>query len=173
MKILALDPSIVSPGVAWFVDGALEASACIKVKRDTSLTAGARCQSAVADIFLWGILRSPDLLVFEYPQIYAHDTPATANAVIHMAGVGVGLAERLHVPCITYVPGTIWGQLPKYKTGSYWKSPRGARIWDRLSVVERAVAGDQHDRGDAIGIGLFQLGRFGIRHAPFTSKRDH
>jgi hypothetical protein len=176
MNLLALDPSIVSPGVALFRDGMLVVSAHFKVKADKTACAARRCVKAIDAILAW-VTRDFDVhtLVFEYPQIYAHDTPATANAVIYMAGVGMGLTYAL--PALTdvlsYVPREIWGQLPKSKTGSYWKSARGARVWSRLDVNERAVAGDQHDQGDAIGIGLFHLGRFGVQHAPFTSTRDH
>ena len=43
--------------------------------------------------------------------------------------------------------------------GSDWETPRGRRIRSRLSPAELALVPDQNDAIDAVGLGLFHLGR--------------
>ncbi len=170
--LLAVDPSIVSPGVALFCEGKLVANARVKVCPQPEACAAQRCCNAIAELCTWygTTARLVDTLAFEYPQIYAHDTPAVANAVVSMAAVGMGLSYALDInDTHSYTPREIWGQLPKAKTGSYWKCPRGARVWSRLDADERTVAVDQHDAGDAVGIGLFHLGRFAAKRVLTSS----
>jgi len=44
--------------------------------------------------------------------------------------------------------------------GSDWETPRGRRIRSRLSPAELALVPDQNDAIDAVGLGLWKLGRF-------------
>ncbi len=106
-----------------------------------------------------------DEIAFEWPQIYARDTPARANAVVSMAGVDMALAALCGAKLHCYLPAEIWGQLPKATTGKASISPRAVRVISRLDAIERARVPDQHDAIDAVGIGLFALGRLGIRRA--------
>lgn len=179
--LLAIDPSIVSPGVALFRDGTLVANAVLKVKPDKAANDGIRAQTAADAICVWLHTQCPCLVIplaiaYEWPQIYKDDGPAVANAIISMAAVdaAVTMACRARYgpsEIYSYKPAEIWGQLPKSKKGSYWASPRGARVYSRLSDSERAIAVDQHDAGDAVGIGLFALHRFSVRRV-LSNGRD-
>jgi hypothetical protein len=173
--LIAIDPSIVSPGVAVFRNGILIANACIKVKPQ-DVNEGTRAQIAADAVCLWLHEQSQRLriafkdlsIAYEWPQIYQEDGPAVANAVISMAAVdaAVTMACRMRYGLQmvhSYKPAEVWGQLPKSKSGSYWKCPRGARIKSRLSELELTIAVDQHDAGDAVGLGLHSLGRLGLR----------
>jgi len=187
--LLTIDPSIVSPGVALFREGLLVANAVLKGPAAREACDGIRAQNAADAICNWLHEQSQRLLIafgakhplgiaYEWPQIYKDDGPAVANAVIGMAPVdaAVTMACRIRYGLTevrSYKP-EIWGQLPKHKSGSYYHSdrcPRGARVWSWLSDGERAIAVDQHDAGDATGIGLHALGRLGIRRV-FSNGRD-
>lgn len=174
--LLAIDPSIRSVGAALFRNGDLIAAARLTIKPNLTKSMGERVQDARRAIIQWVVemvANYPDTIAFEWPQIYAKDTPAVANAVVSMAAVGSAVAGKIShavgVRVLTWVPRDIWGQLPKCKTGSALNSPRGQRIWSRLSEAERAVVVDQHDSLDAVGIGLHSLGRLGVKRAAFTS----
>jgi hypothetical protein len=54
---------------------------------------------------------------------------------------------------------------------SAWGTPRGRRIWSRLSEAERALCPDQNDAIDAVGIGLWALGRL-EKISVFSNGRD-
>ena len=43
--------------------------------------------------------------------------------------------------------------------GSAWETPRGRRIRSRLTPAELALVPDQNDAIDAVGLGLYALGR--------------
>lgn len=185
--LLAIDPSIVSPGVALFRNSLLIANDVLKVKPVKEDNEGTRAQTAADAIIVWlwetgkRLLTMPqDLeITYEWPQIYEDDGPAVANAIIGMAAVdaAVTMACRMRYGLRTihsFKPAEIWGQLPKHKSGSYYHSdrcPRGTRVWSRLSDSERAIAVDQHDAGDSVGIGLHKLGRLGLRRV-FSNGRD-
>lgn len=171
--LLAIDPSIISPGVALFRDRVLVAADRLVVKATGNLAyRSLTCADRIAQ---WVNARSdgPDAIAYEWPQIYARDTPSTANSIVTMASVALavtaacalGARARCKVPLDIgcYRPAEIWGQLPKAKSGSALRSPRAKRILSRLSANEQALVPDQHDAIDAVGIGLHHLGRLGLR----------
>lgn len=173
--LVALDPSIVSPGVAVFRDGGLYACCRLQIpaSKDNHAT---RCIVATTRIIQWldNQHANPRAVAYEWPQIYSHDSPAVANAVLYMIGVDLALTAGLSARAAllgvhSYLPAEVWGSLPKSKTGSAFESPRGRRIASRLTAAEFAMVPDQHDAIDAVGIGLHALGRLGIRRAPYQS----
>lgn len=168
--LLAIDPGIRSPGAALFRDGRLIAATRIRFKIDTTQNAATRCKVAADAVLAWalasGLHWEGMSMAFEWPQIYARDTPARANAVVTMAGVDMALATMLNCRALNcYLPAEVWGQLPKSTTGKASGSPRALRIASRLDAAELALMPDQHDAIDAIGIGLHALGRLGVRRA--------
>lgn len=174
--LVALDPSIVSPGVAVFRNSILYANCVLKVPADTKLNHAERCSIASGAIVTWlgNNQVSTRSIAFEWPQIYLSDTPAVSNAVLYMIGVDMALVATLNAwsrmeRVYSYLPAEVWHTLPKCKTRSAFASPRGKRVASRLSAAERAIAVDQHDAVDAVGIGLHALGRLGIRRAPYSS----
>lgn len=170
-----VDPSIVSPGVALFRDGKLVSAARIKVHFDTSMNQAQRCIAAANEIGMWlhALGARVTTIGYEWPQIYAGSKQASnPNDLPGMVGVDLAITtalmiaaaargEQLNVLC--YTPGEWIGQVPKSRTGSALRSPRGRKIASRLDANELAVMPDQHDAIDAVGIGLHALGRLGTK----------
>lgn len=110
-------------------------------------------------------------------------TPLAAiGSAIGMALIVAAQHRNITIDIATPLPAEWSGQLPKTKSGDPWASPRGARIHARLTPAELRrfkvahvatpggsdpMAGvvlepmpEQHDVLDAIGLGLWALGRF-------------
>jgi len=109
-------------------------------------------------------LRKPELLVTEfvseYPQVYARG-PGDPADLIELAGVvgAVGYAIR-SMKSSSYLPRSWKGQVPK--------DVMCARIEGRLSPEEKAAIRPcptslRHNVLDAIGVGLFHIGRLRAR----------
>lgn len=176
--LLAIDPGLDSPGAALFRDGVLVAAARIVVANIPGAPHAQRALAAADAIVNWAITQRAKVAIVahEWPQIYnASRSRANPNNLIGMAAIDGAVdcafafiaahrGEQLELR--TFLPAEWAGQLPKdTHKGAYWKSPRGQRIWSRLSNAERALAPEQHDAGDAIGLGLHALGRLGVRRA--------
>lgn len=177
--LLAVDPSIVSPGVALFRDGVLIAAARLRLAVNTwgALNTAERALAAADAIAAWCTSAGgqPSTVAFEWPQIYtAAKSKGDPNDLIAMAAVDGALTAVLHLACIMrgvqltvlcYKPAEWIGQLPKATRGKASASPRAQRIYSRLSAAELALVPDQHDAIDAVGIGLHSLSRLGVRRA--------
>ncbi len=183
-ELLAVDPSISSAGVARFTHDEHGVAVCVAAARipvTSEGPPGVRCLMMAAAIRRWvGHLRFSRLeLAFEWPQIYTSaKSKGDPNQLIGIAGVGCALAgllagQGLIGDVLTPTPAEWIGQLPKVCPvcrgkakrkclaceGSAWKTPRGRRIRSRLSPAELAVIPDQNDAIDAVGIGLWSVGR--------------
>jgi hypothetical protein len=123
------------------------------------------------EVVSWvGIRSRPREVVVEWPQVYrASKSPGDPNDLIGLAGVSMCIAGILTTASLSrnealgifsYTPATWAGQLPKSKVKKI-ASPRGKRIEAALTVDElRFFKPFDHDAVDAIGIGLYHLGRF-------------
>lgn len=168
-RLLAVDPSVNSSGVALFVDGALVAAYSVKCPpaARSDGTAGKALAIARA-ICSWALSHgpAPDELVVEWPVIRAAGkSPADPNDLPGLAGVAMAVAGMLDtigsVRLTAYKPEE-WAQLSKSRDpGEAWSSQRGARIASRLTPAELARVPAQHDAVDAVGLGLHHLGRLG------------
>jgi hypothetical protein len=165
--VLAVDPSIRSSGVAVFRFGRLAASTVIKL-RATDDSVIVRCLDMADTIAGWSAcVAERVLLVVEWPQWYrAAKSKGDPNDLAGLAGVSGALAGILAMrlgglEAHGYTPAQWAGQLPKSKTVRGAKtSPRAVRILSRLSPDERACVDERsHDAIDAIGLGLYHLGR--------------
>ena len=183
--LIAVDPSVNSPGVALFRHGVLEACERIKIPKDVSkLGYGARCLRVAQEIAAWwqeqGEREVVRVVVFEWPQTYRETkSKGDHNQLLGLVGVGQSLAALVTghnvltgqrpPEIVTPTPAEWTGQLPKTVDGSLpsdpWTSPRGIRIGDRLEIGERRVVPPQHDAIDALGLGLWALGRYRPRRA--------
>lgn len=179
--LLALDPGVTSPGVALFRHGVLIAAGRVKLPPDfANLSKGDRWLRIGHEIVQWWDKFRTDQLhvirtvVYECPQIYVREkSKGDPNQLIGLAGVGQSLAVMLYMlnlqhaqrppELLTPLPAEWTGQLPKMTKGDPWKSPRGARVAGRLQSGERAEVPSQHDAIDAVGLGLWALGRYSNR----------
>lgn len=180
--LLALDPSIVSCGVALFRDERLCAATTIKqAKGRTKDPAIARCLEMSLLVAEWAL----DLIAWdayalemctEWPVIYppGKGKPAPSRSLPGLSGVATGVAallSRAH-PTLTTSGHTPkdWSMGTKKEGPSgtlkdWRKSTRYHRVRKRFasSSVEFSIWQAQvktHDAMDAVGIGLYHLGRF-------------
>lgn len=171
--LLAIDPSVRSPGVALFDTrtNLLVLAARVKVpKSPFPMMAAARA------IHFWLNARTVFQLVFEMPQIYrASKSKGDPNDLISLAGVAMavaGLCDLSPSEISAPTPAEWIGNIPKFTTGDVKSSPRAQRILSRLSPDELQAVPNQHDAIDAVGLGLHRLGRLEPRRA-FSNGRDH
>lgn len=166
--ILAVDPSIRSAGMALFDSDPACTDGLIFAARVTMASSGAdpaERERAMARRILAAIVSDLrgivpiDRLVSERPQIYAEGggrTKGDPNDMLFMVGVTAALAALLPgAACTTYRPAEWKGQMPKAAVE--------ARVRQRLSPAEAARLPASHDAIEAVGIGLFYLGRFAPR----------
>ncbi len=194
--LLAVDPGTNSPGMALFDDN----NVLLKAERfDLSEFAGLpdgqrwlKCGRILGGWVLRECaIHKPELLhvVFERPQWYARGkSKGDPNQLAGIAGVAANLTGFLSVygpiDVMSPTPAEWIGQLPKTcKTcgankkkclackGSAWNTLRGRYIGARLSEREHALVPDQNDAIDAVGIGLFALGRLKPKRV-FSNGRD-
>jgi hypothetical protein len=165
-----VDPGTEYPAAAAFYNGRLIAASRIKVPKtvrdihnDNQLE-GERARQISKLIAAWILEQTrgvpPNAVVFENPQIYTRErSKGNPNKLIPLAMIGAGVASRLDVQTYSPWPHDWIGGIPKSETGDAWESPRGQLIHGRLSVLERSVIVVSHDALDAVGIGLWILGR--------------
>lgn len=197
--LLTIDPGTNSPGIALFDGYALvhaervhipsawggleDGERWLRVGTVVAMLAGQELRDRAADD------QVPIDVIFERPQWYAKakskGDPNQLAGVAAVAAVAIGRLSRdfslkVHSP----KPADWTGQLPKkcytckankkscrVCQGSAWRTPRGARIRSRLTEAELALCPDQNDAIDAVGLGLWKLGRF-TPHSALSNGRD-
>ena len=169
-NLLAVDPGLRNPAAALFENGVLQRASRVKIPTKThALPLGERC-IAVAELICAWAQADIDELVIEWPKVYRASRGVKADPadLFPLAGIGMAVAGLLRVSASAVHAPTAhdWiGSLPKSKTGDPLASPRGHRIWSRLSDAEKAGVVLSHDAVDAVGIGLWRLGRLDRRLA--------
>ncbi len=166
VNLLAVDPGLRNPAVAISRDGKLVAASRIKIPAaNHKLDMGQRCLN-VARLIADYAKDTFDEIVVEWPKIYrGAKSKGDPADLFPLSGVGLAVAGIMlgRNPNVSVVAPTAhdWiGSLPKSTTaGDVLTSPRGQRIWSRLSEEERAVVVVSHDAVDAAGILLWRLGR--------------
>lgn len=153
MITIAIDPG-ANTGLAFFQDGKLYAATSLPHKY-----ALPRVRRELED----GLRVSPVRIVGERPQVYAVGKgQADPNDLITLAlkmGAFFGLADMYGVEHVELLPATWKRQLPKHVAGQ--------RIANSLTSDERESVRNlnalsktvKHNAIDAIGIGLFAVGR--------------
>lgn len=170
--LLAVDPSIRSAGVALFRNGRLVASERLKFKT-TELDIVERVEIVGQKVGGWCDI--PDVLVIEWPQIYrASRAKGNPNNILPLAGVcGAVACEVGARRSFSYLPREWAGNTKKKTTVREAKtSPRARWILSCLSGVELHTweSAKYDDEVDAIGLGLFHLGRL-PHHRRFAGAR--
>lgn len=181
--LIALDPGLNSPGIALFGDRDLIEATRFNTSAYASPRDGERWLNVARTLAGWALSRlktlQPELLtiVFERPQVYTREkSKGDPNHLVSIAGVAscfVGIMSVYGPVAVDSPhPGEWVGQLkktchvctknlkkcPECK-GSAWNTPRGRRIRSRLSEAELALVPDQNDALDAVGLGLWVIGR--------------
>ncbi len=186
MNLLSLDPGLVHPAIAVFRNGRLVLATRIKPPAGVSASTNLgerilRVASACATLAHTQCSRFDDV-VFEWPQVYrAAKSKGDPNDLTPLAGICgalVGLVDywtrsvsngTANLRVTSYTPADWIGQVAKATNGDPLESPRGSRIWSRLSPDERDAVVVSHDSLDAAGVGLHHLGRLGVRRVLTSS----
>ncbi len=178
--LLALDPSVRSPGAAIFRDGVLAFAGKVKIPTMwKDLAEGMRWQNVAEAVVKWAEEHDcvmPEKIIYERPQIYAAaKSKGDPNDLIALAAIGAAVVSwysasnracAVNVTArvvVTPTPAEWAGQIPKATKGNAMNSPRAQRILSRLTELEISRMPNQHDSIDAVGLGLHALGRLGIR----------
>lgn len=168
MRLLSLDPGIRGSGVALFNDGKLVACDYVKnpVKKGNDLEA---IRSMALAVGRWTATDNLDVgaLVCEYPQIYG---PAFSkgdnNDLLALAGVGSALAALYpDVPVTTVLPREWKGQVPKETMHGRIRGRLDGSEADVWHAAEKRGGALFHNTADAVGIGLWHLGRLAPKKA--------
>ncbi len=159
ITLLAIDPGLNACGCAYFIDNILVNSGLIGYTAPTWEAIPKRAAMTADAVFTeFGI---PERLVIEWPQVYRLGGRAGAdpNDLLGLAAVAGALCVRACDPVVnTYKPAEWKGQVPK--------EVHHARILRFLSDTEKKAIpklakSKLHNVLDAIGLGLFHLGRTG------------
>jgi hypothetical protein len=177
--LIALDPSIKSVGVAHFRAGTLAGVKRIRCNPEPDETSGQRCLRMSQKVLSWVVDQDivPRELVSEWPQIYGVGvSEADPGTIVPMAGVvgcvsgmlfAVAAQHDVGFECVTYLPR-------EWKQGNRDKPAIKADVITRLSPTELEYMPDGvTDEWDAVGIGLFRLGRFNPVRLFHGSKPSH
>lgn len=182
MITVALDPGIRYPAIALFEDGVLYYASRVKLPTKLQkLPMGQRC-AAVSELIAIDIVQrlpavghsyAPVDFVFELPVIYppkrgrrrgAPQRYKDPNDLIPLALVNGNVSGLLACASITSPTPREWlgGNTSKSDNKDPWDCPRGERALRELSADERATVVPSHDAVDAVCIGLWKVGRFGL-----------
>lgn len=192
--LLSVDPGMNSPGLAFFRENnTLYAAARANTSEYADLPDGERWLRVARTLAAWVLEKVPSgalTVAFERPQWYQRGkSKGDPNQLVGVAGVAANLTGILscnyHVDVVSPKPAEWIGQLSKVCTvckgkakkkcvechGSAWETPRGRRIRSRLTSAELLLVPDQNDAIDAVGIGLWVLGRL-TPVSVFSNGRD-
>ena len=160
--LVALDPGLNRSGLALFQDGELVFADAVKISaRGDVVSRAARMGAKIVNVVHVEDFLDAELIV-ELPQIYQREggkSKGSPNLLIPLAVV-CGAVAVSFVDVHSVLPSAWKGQVPKQtRTGS---NPVADRVVARLTALERQhiAAKAPHDVYDAVGIGLWHLGRF-------------
>lgn len=171
--LLAVDPGLRYPAAAVFKDGILVGSSRVKLPTSIAKLGVVDRTAEIADLILdWALdvtgTNIPDELVVEFPQVYrAGKSKGDPNDLMPLGALCGALAGRLRglrfpdkVVISSPLPREwIGNAIKKATSGDPLLAPRGRLVWSRLSELERDSIVVSHDSLDAVGVGLWRLGR--------------
>lgn len=179
--LLAIDPGMNSPGIAVFGASGLVHAERVRIPAEwAGREDGDRWLRVANEIAARALAYSIDAVIFERPQWYAaaksKGDPNQLAGVAAVASCATGIIQAVRctgIEVFSPKPAEWVGQLSKKCTtckankktcpachGSAWETPRGRRIRSRLTPAELALCPDQNDAIDAVGLGLWKIGRF-------------
>jgi hypothetical protein len=171
--VIAFDPGLREAGLAVFKDGVLTFATLVQSKEKKARGGrawwfmGSAVRAALVNVVYLGgepgIFRKPFTFVSEIPQVYregksANVDPEDLTNLTGVVGAVIGFLDPDEVE--TYVPAQWKGQVPK--------EIHNRRIIATLTPNEQTLLANvkcpvslKHNVVDAVGIGLFALGRMG------------
>lgn len=162
--LLAVDPGINGCGIAQFVNGVLE-EACYVTNFATKADSNYQRAGQMAQR-IWHEhvrpLSPPTILAVEHPQIYragrGGENPANLLPLAAVGGALAALALRAGTQDIRAILPAVWkGQAPDRVVVARVDDKLTEREKDFIEVCSKSY---MHNVTDAIGIGLYTLGRW-------------
>ncbi len=165
--VIAFDPSIRSAGIAHFAGGRLRSVGRFTCAPESGESDGARALRMAQKAASWVTYRGivPRIFASEYPQIYGVGVSvADPKTIVPMAAVvgfvggmlfSVAAASNVGYDCITYLPSE-WKQGTRNKEEIRHDIKTNRLKPDELALMPATLT----DEWDAVGVGLFLLGRF-------------
>lgn len=168
--VLAVDPGIRGSGVSYFVGDELVRCAYVAnpCTHGNDAIACIQMASAITNYFAKKC-DAVHRLFFEWPQVYNGRQKGDPNDLLPLVGVCIALSVRLNVPTTHVKPREWKGTQAKGDAFTH-------RVVSRLSLSEMAAYSDglqttsrslQHNVIDAVGLGLFTVGRFAKKRSIF------
>lgn len=159
--IACIDPGTSAKGgtgVAYFSDPGVLLEAFL-LRPPQVLDVAERIRQTVEQVHAPSHVR---LCIVEWPQIYKGD-PRDPNHLLGLAGMAMAIVTRLH-------PGTVQSVLPRTWKGTLDGDAMTERIAGRLRPEELqriapCPASLRHNVLDAVGLGLWHLGRLERKRA--------
>ncbi len=168
--LVCIDPSIVRSGFAIFRNGLLIRADALSMKaKGKSVLERAVLMGSRLVFEIYKTAGKDAALIFEWPQIYDSRSPGKTkgqdpNDMLPLAAIG-GAVGAVFSPITILKPREWKGQVSKPKKGETYIIER--RVRKRLGLKEIEVMhSTAHDMFDAIGMGLWSLGRFEGRTYP-------
>ncbi len=164
--LLAVDPGIRGCGVAVFYEGVLEHAAYVEnpYKRDSdAAAAGAMAHEIVEWAHLDG---QPHVhIAVEWPRVYASRIRSGAskgdpNDLLALCGVDAAIVALMDRSSTSYAPSEWKGQMKKEACHARIKTRLSPLEAEVVAKAEKAARSMSHNMLDAVGVGLFHLGRF-------------
>lgn len=169
--LISLDPGLHACGVALWRDGQL--ARCDLVKSPVLKgNDGEAMRSMVRAVAAWTMVNytqvvSVDACVVEFPRIYqrvANKSKGDPNDLTPLAGIAIGVLVKLDPTTAVRVFPSEWkGQMPEDATTSRVRSRLDLFEAQCLKNAEERAKSLAHNVVDAVGIGLWALGRFDRR----------
>lgn len=148
--LLAIDTGLHECGTAYFVEGELRFTK--PVKSDKKLKGPAAWLGMAREI---NTMHSCDVLVIESQQVYRGALMrGDPNDLIQLAAVKGAIIQRF-----AHLEGNIFAPKPSEWKGQVPKDVHHERILKRLSHEEQKLWPKNKNARDAIGLGLWKLGR--------------
>lgn len=165
--LVTIDPGLRGTGVAIWLDGKLVNAAYVESaeQKRRGPVAWVAMAAAVED-HVWEHMDNEEEdcaheLVMEVPQIYGPEiSKADPDDLLQLAGVDGAIARALRFGCpvVGYRPREWKGQTPK---AIHNRRVENALSLAELDTFQRCPSHLRHNILDAVGIGLFHLGRLG------------
>ena len=156
-RMICVDPGLRGCGVAEFVEGNLTRAAYVKNPREYGRGYEAHRTMSRA-VWNWIGSGAFERVIIEFPRIYpgSAQQKGDLNDLLDIAGVGGAIADACLTSVEAVIPSDWKGQVPKdVMTARISK----AILQNERAGIEKCPASLMHNVLDAVGIGMWKLGR--------------
>ena len=157
--LVTIDPSLSCSGWSVFHDGVMTGCGYIRTDKKHSLTERLS-QIAVGASAIPDMPEEETTIIIEWPQVYRGKVGPNPNDLLKVSAAGACFLSSIpHAKSLSYLPREWKKSLPKEKMNDLVEAALSTD--EHLIFSEQKLAKrNSNNVLDAIGIALFQLGRF-------------